>query len=89
MPLPVRVSSRAPRSSSLALRKAENSFCASSTARVNCSKLKPMRCTISAMTSVFLWPSGCSPGSLCSVMIVGCKAPAALVRARQTFQRAR
>ncbi|PMQ08735.1 hypothetical protein JaAD80_26820 [Janthinobacterium sp. AD80] len=89
MLLPVRVSSSSPRSLSSVLRKVENSFCASSTARVNCSNDRPMRFSISSLTSVLVPPMGCSAGSWCKLMAVACSAPSALVRERRTLQRAR
>ncbi|MNQ83378.1 hypothetical protein D3C85_984560 [compost metagenome] len=88
-PVSVSFSSRAPRSLSSALRKALNSLCASSTARVNCCRLRPRRSSICSRNSLLLLVSSWSLSRSRRLCWLFCSLPLALSRARRTSQRAR
>jgi len=75
---------------SSALRKAENSLCASSTARVNWARVSPRRASSSSLNSRFLPLARSVPLSRSvRLWLLACRRPSIFSRARLTSQRAR
>ncbi|MNW04112.1 hypothetical protein D3C71_2001500 [compost metagenome] len=89
MAVSVSFSSSSLRSLSSALRNAPNSLWASITARVNCSKFRPRRVSISCLYSFLPLPSNCSLSRSYRLWRLCCSLPLALSRARLASQRAR